>query len=91
MSPPGRPSAQHVFTKPRPGSKIVRHVIAVTTVSIAHGHEHHRAQQPLPLNALCMAIAMARPRTSSRITDATVKMSVCRNAAQNSAACSAVW
>ena len=56
------------FTKPCGDSKIVRHMIAVTTVRTAHGTSTTVRRSPWPLNAACMAIAIARPISSSRIT-----------------------
>ncbi len=58
-----------MFTNPRSGSKIVRHMIAVTTVSTAHGTSTTVRSRPRPLNALCMASAMPIPRTASTITE----------------------
>ena len=77
------------FTKPRFGSKIVFHMIAVTTVSTAHGTRTTVRSRPWPLNAECMAIAMARPSSVSRTTEAIVKMNVTRVADQNSVLCNA--
>ena len=74
----------NVFTKPRFGSKIVFHMIAVTTVSTAHGTSTTVRSSPCPLNAECMASAIASPRSVSRTTEATVKISVTRVALQNS-------
>ena len=79
------------FTKPCGDSKIVRHMIAVTTVSTAHGTSTTVRRRPWPLNAACMAIAIARPISSSKITLATVKMSVVVIAVQNSLFWSATW
>ena len=77
------------FTKPRFGSKIVRHMIAVTTVSTAHGTSTTVRSRPWPLNAECMASAMASPMIVSRITEAIVKMNVTRTPLQNSGLSSA--
>ena len=81
----GNPTAPNkVFVNPSSGSKIVRHVIAVTTVSIAHGTRMTVRRMPWPLNAACMAMAMATPRISSRPTAKNVKTNVVRVASQNS-------
>ena len=47
-----------VFTKPYGDTNIVRHMIAVTTVSTAHGTSTTVRSRPCPRNASCMAIAM---------------------------------
>ena len=49
------------LTKPEVGSKIVRHMIAVTTVSTAHGTSTTVRSTPWPRNAACMASAMREP------------------------------
>ena len=79
-----------MFTKPSVGSKIDCHMIAVTTVSTAHGISTTVRRSPWPLNAECMAIAIARPRMTSRNTEKPVKMNVVRNASQKAASLSAV-
>ena len=78
-----------VFTKPYGDTNIVCHMIAVTTVSTAHGTRTTVRSAPCPRNAACMASAIARPRTSSRPTDATVKIRVCSSAAHQSGSLSA--
>ena len=59
-------------------------MIAVTTVSTAHGTSTTVRSRPWPLNAACIASAMPRPMSSSSVTDDTVKISVCLNAAHHS-------
>ena len=49
VSPP-----RMLFTNPCGDSKIVRHMIAVTTVSTAHGTSTTVRRSPWPLNASCM-------------------------------------
>ena len=78
------------FTNPCGDSKIVRHMIAGDDRQDRPRHEHDRAQEPWPLNAACMASAIARPMSSSRITLAAVKTSVVVIASQNSEFWSAV-
>ena len=78
-----------VFTKPYGDTNIVRHMIAVTTVSTAHGTSTTVRRTPCPRNAACIASAMPSPMNSSSDTDATVKMSVCLNAAHQSDDCRA--
>ena len=73
-----------VFTNPRFGSKIVRHMIAVTTVSTAHGTSTTVRSSPCPLNAECMISAIASPSSVSRKTEAIVNTNVIRVAVQNS-------
>ena len=73
-----------MFTKPAADSKIVRHVMPVTTVRIAHGTRTTVRSRPWPLNAACIAIAIARPMISSRKTLDAVKTNVIRIAAQKS-------
>src|SRR4029079_5026789 len=79
-----------LFTKPSVGSKIVCHVIAVTTVRVGHGTSQTGRNTPCPRKAECMAIAMARPRIVSKVTEAMVKMNVVFTASQNSELWSAV-
>jgi hypothetical protein len=80
----GNPMAPNkVLVNPSSGSKIVRQVMAVTTVSIAHGTRMTVRRMPWPLNAACMAMAIATPRISSRPTAKNVKMNVVRVASQN--------
>ena len=80
----GNPTApSNVFVNPSSGSKIVCHVIAVTTVSTAHGTSMTVRRMPWPLNAACMAMAIATPSTSSRPTEKNVKTNVVRVASQN--------
>jgi hypothetical protein len=89
---PGRPSVlRTLFTKPRFGSKIAFHVIAVTTVSSAHGTSTTVRSRPRPLKALCMAIAIASPSTSSKNTENPVNTSVLKNELMNASSFSAVW
>jgi len=57
---------------------------AVTTVSTAHGTSTTVRRMPWPMNAACIAMAIASPITSSRVTETAVKMNVVRKAAQNS-------
>ncbi len=64
-------------------------MIAVTTVSTAHGTSTTVRRRPWPLKAECMAIAMASPMSVSRITEAMVNTNVMRVASQNSVLCSA--
>ena len=78
-----------MFTKPRFGSKIVFHMIAVTTVRTAHGTSTTVRSSPWPLNAACMISAIASPSSVSRMIDATVKITVIFVALQNSESCSA--
>ena len=78
-----------MFTKPRFGSKIVFHMIAVTTVRTAHGTRTTVRSSPWPLNAECMISAIASPSSVSRNTDAIVKITVIRVARQNSLSLSA--
>ena len=73
-----------LFTNPIGDSKIDRHMIAVTTVSTAHGTSTTVRSRPLPRNAECIASAMASPRTVSSGTEAPVKMNVFFSASQNS-------
>ena len=81
----GNPTAPSiVLTKPRLGSKIVCHVIAVTTVSIAHGTRTTVRSSPWPLKADCMASAIATPRIVSRMTAKKVKMKVVLTASHHS-------
>ena len=56
------------FTNPCGDSKIVRHIVAVTTVRMAHGTSTTVRRSPWPLNAACIASAIARPMSNSRIT-----------------------
>jgi hypothetical protein len=79
----GRPTApSRLFTKPSCGSKIVCQVIAVTTVSTAHGTSTTVRSSPWPRNAECMASAIATPRKSSSATEKNVKTNVIRVASQ---------
>ena len=80
-SEPDRVVPRTVFTKPYGDTNIVRHMIAVTTVSTAHGTSTTVRSRPWPLKASCIASAMPSPMTSSSATDATVKISVCSSAA----------
>ncbi len=90
VSAPGRCSAEKtVLTRPRLGSKIVFQVIAVTTVSTAHGTRMIVRSAARPLNAWCMAIAIAIPSASSSATETPVKTNVFFTASQNSLDCSA--
>ena len=73
-----------VFTRPCGDSKIERHMKPVTTVRIAHGIRITVRSIPWPRNAACMAIAMARPMTSSSDTLTAVKISVVTIASQKS-------
>ena len=79
------------FTIPCGDSKIVRHMIAVTTVSTAQGTRTTVRRRPWPLNAACIAIAMARPSRNSNTTLKNVNDSVMPIAFQNSEFVSAVW
>ena len=80
----GNPTAPSMlFTKPSCGSKMVCHVIAVTTVSTAHGTSTTVRRTPWPLNAECIASAIATPRISSSPTEKNVKMNVVFVASQN--------
>ena len=72
------------FTNPCGDSKIVRHRIAVTTVSIAHGTSTTVRRRPWPTNAACMASAIARPIRSSRTTLTIVNSKVVRTAVHQS-------
>ena len=72
-----------VFTNPRFGSTIVFHMIAVTTVSTAHGTSTTVRSRPWPLKAVAMISAIARPRSVSRPTDAIVKTNVVTIASRN--------
>ena len=71
-------------TRPRFGSNSVRHVIALTTVSTAHGTSTTVRSRPRPLNAACIASAMPSPITSSSVTEITVNRNVVLTASQNS-------
>ena len=73
-----------VFTKPYGDTNIVLQMIAVTTVSSAHGTSTVVRSRPWPLKAACMARAMARPIRVSSATEATVKINVCPSAAHQS-------
>ncbi len=73
-----------LFTSPWGDSKIERHMMPVTTVRTAHGTRITVRSSPWPRNASCIASAIARPMTSSRITLATVKVSVICIASQKS-------
>ena len=77
-------------TIPSSGSNIDRHVIAVTAVIVAHGTSTTARSTPRPLNAWCIAIAIASPITSSRATETAVNPSVVQNADQNSESSNAV-
>src|SRR5215218_10554058 len=80
----GNPTApRRLFVKPSSGSKIVCHVMAVTTVSTAHGTSTTVRRIPWPLNAECIASAMATPRISSNPTEKNVKTNVVLAASQN--------
>ena len=70
--------------RPRFGSNSVRQVIALTTVSTAHGTSTTVRRRPRPLNASCMAMAMPSPIASSSVTEMPVKMNVFFTASQNS-------
>ena len=78
------------LTKPCGDSKIVRHMMPVTTVRIAHGTSTTVRSSPWPLNAACIASAIASPIRSSRRTLDAVKTSVVIIASQNSEFWSAV-
>ena len=73
------------FTNPRFASKIARHMIAVTTVSTAHGTSTTVRSRPWPLKAVAMISAIARPSSVSSATDAIVKTIVVTSASRNSA------
>ena len=80
----GSPTApSRLFTNPSCGSKIVCQVIAVTTVSTAHGTSTTVRRMPWPRNAECMASAIATPRISSSATEKNVKTNVVLVASQN--------
>ena len=73
----GRPTApSRLFTKPSDGSKIVCHVIAVTTVSTAHGTRTTVRSSPWPRKAECIASAIASPSSVSKKTEKPVKTKV---------------
>ena len=58
-------------------------MIAVTTVSTAHGTSTTVRSRPWPLNAECIASAIASPRSVSKNTEKPVKTNVVRSASQN--------
>ena len=66
------------------GSKIVRQMIALTTVSTAHGTSTTVRSIARPLNASCIASAIPSPSTSSSVTEMPVKRNVFLTASQNS-------
>ena len=85
MFAPGRLSLSRTTgARPRFGSKIVRQVIAVTTVRIAHGTSTTVRRMARPLNAWCIASAIPSPMTSSSVTAMTVNRNVVLVAIQNS-------
>ena len=59
-------------------------MIAVTTVSTAHGTSTTVRSRPWPRNAACIASAMPRPISSSNPTEKTVKTNVLRIASMKS-------
>jgi len=73
-----------LFTNPCGDSKIVRHMIAVTTVNTAHGTSTVVRSRPWPLKASCMHSAMPRPMTNSSETLHTLKIRVVFIASQKS-------
>ena len=60
-----------VFTNPYGDTNIVRQMIAVTTVSIAHGTSTTVRRTPCPRNAACIASAMPRPMKKLRTSRTT--------------------
>ena len=85
MSAPGSPSLSSITgARPRPGSKIVRQVMAVTTVRMAQGTSTTVRSNPRPLNASCMQSAIPSPITSSSATEIPEKTNVVVSASQNS-------
>ena len=77
--------AEHLLAKPRSGSKIVRHMIAVTDREDRPRHEHDSPQDRAAAERLVHQQAMPSPMTSSRLTEITVNRNVVLIASQNSA------
>jgi hypothetical protein len=67
------------FAMPACESNMKRQRSAATTVGIAQGRSEVARAAPRPRNALFMASAITRPRTSSRETVTPVKNSVWPN------------
>ena len=62
----------------------------MTTVRTAHGTSTTVRSSPWPLNAECIAMAIASPRSVSKTTEKPVKTNVVLTASQNSELWSAV-